>query len=100
VGEYVRNYIHYHTSSIRDACLYMFVFLYFHSNINKLTTAYNARLITNNHYMHLLRVVRIRAALLTRTGSESEMESDTGDVSLGAGSTRMVETRGEDPSLS
>jgi hypothetical protein len=48
----------------------------------------------------LLRAVRIRAALLTRTGSESEMESDTGDVSLGAGSTWMVETRGEDLSLS
>jgi hypothetical protein len=74
----------------------MFVFLYFHSNISKLTTAYNARLITNNHYMHLLRAVQIRAALLTRTGSESE----TGDVSLGAGSKQTVETRGEDPSLS
>jgi hypothetical protein len=48
----------------------------------------------------LLRAVRIHAALLTWTGSESETESDTGDVSLGAGSTRKVETRGEDPSLS
>jgi hypothetical protein len=48
----------------------------------------------------LLRAVRIRAALLTRTGSESETESDMGDVSLGAGSMRKVETRGEDPSLS
>jgi hypothetical protein len=48
----------------------------------------------------LLRAVRIRMALFTRTGSESETESDTGDVSLGAGSTRKVEMRGEDPSLS
>jgi hypothetical protein len=44
----------------------------------------------------LLRAVRIRMALLTWTG----LESDTGDVSLGAGSTQKVETRGEDPSLS
>jgi hypothetical protein len=35
VGEYVRNYIYSYTSSIRDTCLCMFVFLYFHSNINK-----------------------------------------------------------------
>jgi hypothetical protein len=48
----------------------------------------------------MLRVVRIHAALLTRTGSESETESDMGDVSLGGGSMRKVETRGEDPSLS
>jgi hypothetical protein len=48
----------------------------------------------------LLRAVRIRAALLTRMGSESETESDTGDSSLGAGSTRKVETRGKDLSLS
>jgi hypothetical protein len=39
-------------------------------------------------------------ALLTQTGSESEMESDMGDVSLGAGSMRKVETRGKDLSLS
>jgi hypothetical protein len=48
----------------------------------------------------VLRVVQIRAALLMRTGSGSETESDTGGVSLGAGSTWRVETRGEDPSLS
>jgi hypothetical protein len=48
----------------------------------------------------LLRAVQIRVALLTRTGSESKRESDTGDVSFGAGSMRKVETRGEDPSLS
>jgi hypothetical protein len=39
-------------------------------------------------------------ALLTWTESESETESDTGDVSLGVGSTWKVEMRGEDPSLS
>jgi hypothetical protein len=50
--------------------------------------------------MIMLRAVQIRTALLTWTGSESETESDTGDVSLGAGSMRMVETRGEDLSLS
>jgi hypothetical protein len=50
--------------------------------------------------MALLRVVRIRAAFLTRTGSEFEIESDTGDVSFGAGSTRKVKMRGKDPSLS
>jgi hypothetical protein len=33
VGEYVRNYIYSHVLSIRDACLCIFVFLYFHSNI-------------------------------------------------------------------
>jgi hypothetical protein len=48
----------------------------------------------------LLRAVRIRAALLTQTGSGSETESNTGDVSFGAGSTQRVKTRGEDPSLS
>jgi hypothetical protein len=48
----------------------------------------------------LLRVVRIRMALLMQMGLGSEMESDTGDVSLGAGSTWKVETRGEDLSLS
>jgi hypothetical protein len=48
----------------------------------------------------LLRAVWIRVALLMWTGSESEMESDMGDVSLGAGSMRRVETRGKDPSLS
>jgi hypothetical protein len=48
----------------------------------------------------LLRAVQIRMALLTWTESESEIESDTGGVSFGAGSTRKVETRGEDPSQS
>jgi hypothetical protein len=48
----------------------------------------------------LLRVVQIRTALLTRTGSKSKTESDTGDVSLGAGSTQKVETRGKDLFLS
>jgi hypothetical protein len=48
----------------------------------------------------LLRAVGICTALLTRMGSGSETESDTGDVSLGAGSMRKVETRGEDLSLS
>jgi hypothetical protein len=52
------------------------------------------------HWKVVLRAVQIRVALLTRTGSESETESDTGDVSLGAGSTWKVETRGEDLSLS
>jgi hypothetical protein len=31
----VRNYIYSYVSSIRDVCLCMFVFLYFHSNVNK-----------------------------------------------------------------
>jgi hypothetical protein len=44
-SEPVRNYIYYHTSSIRDTCLYMFVFLYIHSNVNLPTTVYDARLI-------------------------------------------------------
>jgi hypothetical protein len=48
----------------------------------------------------MLRAVRIRAALLKQTGSESETESNTGDVSPGAGSTWKVEMRGEDLSLS
>jgi hypothetical protein len=48
----------------------------------------------------LLRMVWIRVALLTRTGLESKTESDTGDVSFGAGSTWKVETRGKDLSLS
>jgi hypothetical protein len=48
----------------------------------------------------LLRVVQIRMALLTRTESESEIESDTGGVSFGVGSMRKVETRGKDASQS
>jgi hypothetical protein len=48
----------------------------------------------------LLRAVQIRAALLTRMESKSEIESDMGGVSFGAGSTRKVEMRGEDPSQS
>jgi hypothetical protein len=48
----------------------------------------------------LLRAVWICVALVMWTGSESETESDTGDVSFGVGSTRKVETRGEDLSLS
>jgi hypothetical protein len=48
----------------------------------------------------LLRVVQIRAALLTWMGSESEIESNMGDVSFGVGSTQKVKTRGEDLSLS
>jgi hypothetical protein len=62
--------------------------------------------IASDHLRHsgsvfiLLRAVQIRVALLMRTGSESKIESDMGDVSFGVGSTRKVETRGEDPSLS
>jgi hypothetical protein len=48
----------------------------------------------------LLRAVWIRTALLTRTGSESEIKSVTGGVSFGAGSMRKVEMRGEDLSQS
>jgi hypothetical protein len=45
VGEYVRNYIYFHASSIRDACLCIFVFLYFHSNVKY--TYYSIRHLTD-----------------------------------------------------
>jgi hypothetical protein len=49
----VRNYIYSHTLFIRDACLCIFVFLYFHSNVNTPTTAYDAWLINLQHYIFL-----------------------------------------------
>jgi hypothetical protein len=42
-----------HAPSIRDACLCIFVFLHFHSNVNIPTTAYDAWLINIKHYIFL-----------------------------------------------